>query len=259
MDGQNWYGYANNNPLKFVDPNGLESYATEYVRNLQAREKEKYDTRIRNEGIAAKYDTSRHLEKHQKFHIVTKNETRVANLKNSTKPRYFGQREFDFLNGTTEGDKRFNFILGGINQLCNATAMINEMSEEYTKWTGKQLTLTIAANMLRAGLKNGSLTSAGKAIDPTNGKGGFFNDAWSVTGLGGSWKRDDSKDNHQIYETRGWFRGLPEGFHFLNSGPSGNFPDSGKMYDPWTNKEKTPPNRLDYSLEETRNYEYKAP
>jgi len=46
MDGQNWYGYANNNPLKYVDPNGLESYATEYVR----KQKEAHDDIIFNES-----------------------------------------------------------------------------------------------------------------------------------------------------------------------------------------------------------------
>jgi len=35
MDGVNWYGYANNNPIKYVDPNGLESYHEEYIRTEQ--------------------------------------------------------------------------------------------------------------------------------------------------------------------------------------------------------------------------------
>jgi len=37
MDGENWYGYANNNPVKYVDPNGLESY--EVIQSLINREK----------------------------------------------------------------------------------------------------------------------------------------------------------------------------------------------------------------------------
>jgi len=252
MDVLNLYAYCGNNPLKYIDPTGLENRFAQIARQLQEEGTLKYD-----EGIAEKYNTTRHLEKHQKFHVVTKDEAKVANITNNKiKPRYFGQREFDFLEGTTSGGKRFNFITDdkGINQLCNATSMINEMSEEYTKRKGQILTLTKAADMLRVGLKKGSLNAEGVPKDPVEGKGGFLNDAWSVTGLGGSWERDDSKANHQIYFTKGWF-GEPEGNHFLDSGASGNFSDSGLMFDPWDAKEESPP--ITSRLREIRNYEYK--
>lgn len=252
-NGMSIYGYCRNNPLIYKDPTGLYDVkrGDEMWRVAQKNKTTLTEIGKLNPGVDLN-----HTKVGQHINLPGEKKDILGSAGNAAKgllkgamslfkgkqPTRFGQRQFDSLNGTSVEGKTFNFGTGNDNALCNATSMINEISEEYTKRTGRQLTFNQASGMLRAGLIKGGLADDGTAWDPYNGAGGFFNDAWSITGLGGTWSRNDSGSRHELYKTNRY-----GGSHFENSS------SSGRTFDVFSGNEYTIPSINSY---QRRNYEF---
>lgn len=101
------------------------------------------------------------------------------------KPRYFGQNFFS-------EDKGFGKKFGAY--ACFATALLNEVSEEYTKKTGKRLTDEQAIEMMKAAIKAGGVLDDDKNWARVNSMPGALNAMSKEVGLEGTWSTKDSRD-----------------------------------------------------------------
>lgn len=151
-------------------------------------------------------------------------------------PQYFEQQMF-----TT--DKGFGENFG--SHACFATSILNELSEEYTKSTGKQLTDDDAVMMMKYAVESGGVLDTKShwayVKDPEKAANGM----WKVTGLCGNWTYEkvdnyvpDAK--HAVYGV-----GHSEVKHFVNS--TGIYMDENKyeIFDVWDGQKKIIKNKID--------------
>ncbi len=110
---------------------------------------------------------------------------------------------------------------------CAATSLLNEISEMYSKLTGKKLTESQAKDAIRAGVQNGSIDAKEAYV---NGWEWAANTMAKSLGLTGRWKyvEDGSKADAVIISIDTDGNGYHN--HFVN------YIGEGKYYDPWTNK-----------------------
>lgn len=84
-----------------------------------------------------------------------------------------------FLQGAFAGEFGEDFS----DSACAATSLLNEVSEQYTAITGRQMTEAEATAAMRAAVENGSINSDNAYV---NNWESAANDMWSTTGLDGS-------------------------------------------------------------------------
>jgi RHS repeat-associated protein len=195
----NHYHYSNNNPIKYIDPDGKSAKDYDDATLLSAW------------GIT---------------------DFMVNNV------RYFGQRDFQF--PIIFDFPLLEFGAEADNTACFLTSLLNEFSEEFTNQTGETLSIGLAYDLLTS------------VIDEESGetlmlKNAYIKDSegilnkWTslVTGMNGKWVKDNDSEaqSHQIYLTTGWFKYKRNGTHMVNSGPSGNYSDTGLMFDTYNKKE----------------------
>ena len=129
---------------------------------------------------------------------------------------YTNQRDFSSIYGDSFGDNA-----------CAATSLLNEISEQYTKETGKPLTPEQINSAMDAAVNSGNINSSNAFI---NNWEGAANDMAAALGLSGSYvlTTDPSLANSTIYAIDRNNDGVVD--HFVND--IGN----GQYYDPWTGK-----------------------
>lgn len=128
-------------------------------------------------------------------------------------PSTFEQRDF-----TEEYGENFG------NNACAATSLLNEISEEYTEQTGKQLTKEQAEDAMAAAVEGGYIDSNDAFVNDWEGAA---DEMWESTGLDGDFVYNESEDaDHIIYAQD--TKGGPGVDHFVNS------TEPGQYYDPWT-------------------------
>ena len=128
-------------------------------------------------------------------------------------PSTFEQRDF-----TEEYGENFG------NNACAATSLLNEISEEYTEQTGKQLTKEQAEEAMAAAVEGGYIDSNDAFVNDWEGAA---DEMWESTGLDGDFVYNESEDaDHIIYAQD--TKGGPGVDHFVNS------TEPGQYYDPWT-------------------------
>ncbi|MDD6968859.1 MAG: phage tail protein [Treponema sp.] len=132
-------------------------------------------------------------------------------------PRYFNQRDFS----ATFGD---NFG----NNACAATALLNEISEQYTENTGMQMTDEQANLAMSAAVNSGNVSSIDANI---NSWEGAANDMWRSTGEEGRFTYGGENPTATIYAEDVDNNGIPE--HFTNSNGNGTY------HDPWNGETGT--------------------
>lgn len=132
---------------------------------------------------------------------------------NSSKPSYTKQREFSAKYGNEFG-----------NNACAATSLLNEVSEQYTRETGKTMTQAQKDAAMAAAVNSGSISSKNAFV---NDWSNAANDMASAVGLSGkySYTTDSSKATATIYASDTNKSGYVN--HFVNSS------ENGKYFDPW--------------------------
>ncbi|MCI6545327.1 MAG: hypothetical protein PUJ82_06120 [Spirochaetales bacterium] len=135
---------------------------------------------------------------------------------NINKPSYTKQREFSSKYGEEFG-----------NHACAATSLLNEISEQYTKETGKKMTQAQKDAAMAAAVNSGSVDTKNAFV---NSWDKAANDMANAVGLTGKYRytTDSSKASATIYALDNKENGFPD--HFVNS--TGN----GQYFDPWNGK-----------------------
>lgn len=128
----------------------------------------------------------------------------------SLQPRYFNQRDFS----ATFGD---NFG----NNACAATALLNEISEQYTENTGMQMTDEQAEIAMSAAVNSGNVSATNAHVDSWEGAA---NDMWGTTGEAGSFTYGGENPTATIYAEDANADGIPE--YFTNSNGEGTYHDT---------------------------------
>ncbi|MBO6220176.1 MAG: hypothetical protein J6N81_11505, partial [Treponema sp.] len=128
-------------------------------------------------------------------------------------PRYFNQRDFSDKFGANFG-----------NHACAATSLLNEVSEQYTANTGKQMTETQAMNAMQSAVDAGSVSKSDAYV--TNWQDAANDMAQSV-GLSGTYTytTNSASASATIYAIE--TNSTPGTDHFVNSNGAGTY------YDPW--------------------------
>ncbi|PIE98339.1 MAG: hypothetical protein CR988_03340 [Treponema sp.] len=157
--------------------------------------------------------------------------------KDTVQPRYFSQREFKDLKDEN-GNPLFEKDL--LNYTCYATALLNEISEEYTLATKKKLTLEEAGKALRKAIDQGAvidyeLDENGKIVDNRFGTvtdtSKFLNTVSNEIGLKGTWSIVDTVKKYQNDER--YHAIFYNGRHFIN-----NTRSAGEVYEVWRGKKE---------------------
>ena len=135
---------------------------------------------------------------------------------NISKPSYTKQREFSSKYGEEFG-----------NHACAATSLLNEISEQYTKETGKKMTQAQKDAAMAAAVNSGSVDTKDAFV---NSWDKAANDMASAVGLTGKYRytTDSSKASATIYALDNKKNGFPD--HFVNSTGNGHY------FDPWNGK-----------------------
>ena len=134
-----------------------------------------------------------------------------------TQPRYFNQRDFSESFGNNFG-----------NNACAATSLLNEVSEQYTRNTGLQMTDAQAEQAMTAAVESGSVSANNANV---NNWERAANDMWSTTGENGSFSYGGDNPTSTIYAEDANSDGVPE--HFTNSNGDGTY------HDPWNGETGT--------------------
>ena len=127
-------------------------------------------------------------------------------------PKYFKQRDFSATFGNYFGE-----------HACAVTSLLNELSEQYTENTGKQMTNEQAEAAVRAAVNNENVSSVNANV---NSWEGAANDMWGTTGQGGRFSYGGSSPTAVIYAEDPDRNEVPD--HFTNSNGDDTY------YDPWT-------------------------
>lgn len=117
-------------------------------------------------------------------------------------------------------------------EACGATSILNEVSEQYTRETGKVMTEQQAKDAMKKAISDGWIRGTDAYV---NGWAGAANSMSKSLGLKGTWKdtSDPSKATAVIISIDTETENKPyNGYHdhFVND------IGGGKYYDPWTNK-----------------------
>ena len=97
-----------------------------------------------------------------------------------------------FLQGAFAGEFGEDFS----DSACAATSLLNEVSEQYTAITGRQMTEAEATAAMRAAVENGSINSDNAYV---NNWESAANDMWSTTGLDGSFSYGGENPTSTIF------------------------------------------------------------
>lgn len=97
-----------------------------------------------------------------------------------------------FLQGALAGEFGEDFS----DSACAATSLLNEVSEQYTAITGRQMTEAEATAAMRAAVENGSINSDNAYV---NNWESAANDMWSTTGLDGSFSYGGENPTSTIF------------------------------------------------------------
>lgn len=97
-----------------------------------------------------------------------------------------------FLQGGFAGEFGEDFS----DSACAATSLLNEVSEQYTAITGRQMTEAEATAAMRAAVENGSISSDNAYV---NNWESAANDMWSTTGLDGSFSYGGENPTSTIF------------------------------------------------------------
>jgi phage tail-like protein len=145
-------------------------------------------------------------------YAIEKIEIAIEKLEPDIKPTYF-----------TQGQWASEFTQKFANNACTATSLLNEVSEEYTKQTGKAMTQEQGLAAMQSAVNNNGVNQDNANVDNwQKAETGM----WDSTGLPGTLTHNEQSTEHVIYALD--TNNTPDtAEHFVNSSAEGQY------FDPW--------------------------